>query len=147
MDGFRGIVFRDGPTGHRAALVGGPDIWEVIATLKSGKTRGRRRSPLPRSFSTSPTSKRWSRSATTALSPTRSTGASPQHHRRPMKPTRPHNRKGCCAAVKLLLYKQIDGRPTATPATARRSLDRPPVDPLAGEIASSWFEAPPQQAP
>ncbi|HEU5251898.1 MAG TPA: hypothetical protein VFU16_01050 [Solirubrobacterales bacterium] len=40
MEGFRGIVFRDGPTGCRAALVGGPDIWEVMATLKSGKARG-----------------------------------------------------------------------------------------------------------
>jgi hypothetical protein len=40
MEEFRGIVFRDGPTGHRAALVGGPDVWEVMVTLKSGKTRG-----------------------------------------------------------------------------------------------------------
>lgn len=39
MEEFRGIVFRDGPTGRRAALAGGPDIWEVMATLKSGKTR------------------------------------------------------------------------------------------------------------
>lgn len=40
MEEFRGIVFRDGPTGRRAALVGGPDIWEVMAILKSGKTHG-----------------------------------------------------------------------------------------------------------
>jgi len=40
MEEFRGIVFRDGPTGRRAALVGGPDIWEVMATLKSGKSCG-----------------------------------------------------------------------------------------------------------
>ena len=40
MEDFRGIVFRDGPTGRRAALVGGPDIWELISTLKSGKARG-----------------------------------------------------------------------------------------------------------
>ncbi len=28
-----GIVFRPGPTGRRAALSGGPDVWEVIAAL------------------------------------------------------------------------------------------------------------------
>jgi hypothetical protein len=28
-----GITFRPGPTGRRAALVGGPDVWEVIETL------------------------------------------------------------------------------------------------------------------
>jgi hypothetical protein len=27
------IVFRSGPTGRRAALAGGPDIWEIIAAL------------------------------------------------------------------------------------------------------------------
>jgi hypothetical protein len=30
-----GIVFRPGPTGRRATLAGGPDVWEVIAALKS----------------------------------------------------------------------------------------------------------------
>lgn len=35
-----GIVFRGGPTGRRAALAGGPDVWELIFTLKSGKARG-----------------------------------------------------------------------------------------------------------
>lgn len=38
MDEFRDIIFRDGPSGHRAALAGGPDIWELMATLKGGKT-------------------------------------------------------------------------------------------------------------
>ena len=28
-----GITFRAGPTGRRAGLVGGPDVWEVIDTL------------------------------------------------------------------------------------------------------------------
>ena len=28
-----GIVFRPGPTGRRAALAGGPDVWEVIGAL------------------------------------------------------------------------------------------------------------------
>jgi hypothetical protein len=40
MEEFRGIVFRDGPTGRRAALVSGPDVWELMLTLKSGTARG-----------------------------------------------------------------------------------------------------------
>lgn len=28
-----GVVFRPGPTGRRAALSGGPDIWEVVGSL------------------------------------------------------------------------------------------------------------------
>ncbi len=28
-----GITFRPGPTGRRAGLIGGPDVWEVIDTL------------------------------------------------------------------------------------------------------------------
>ena len=30
-----GVIFRSGPTGRRAALVGGPDVWEVIRAIKS----------------------------------------------------------------------------------------------------------------
>lgn len=38
MDEHPGIVFRDGPAGRRAALVGGPDVWEVIEVIReSGK--------------------------------------------------------------------------------------------------------------
>jgi hypothetical protein len=33
-----GVVFRDGPTGRRAGLVGGPDVWEVIRAVKSART-------------------------------------------------------------------------------------------------------------
>ncbi len=40
MDEHPGILFRGGPTGRRAALAGGPDIWELMATLKRGKARG-----------------------------------------------------------------------------------------------------------
>jgi hypothetical protein len=40
MDEHPGIVFRGGPTGRRAALAGGPDIWELLATLKQGMARG-----------------------------------------------------------------------------------------------------------
>ncbi|MGN6254993.1 MAG: hypothetical protein ACTHO8_08455 [Solirubrobacterales bacterium] len=40
MDEHPGVVFRGGPTGRRAALAGGPDVWEVMAALKGGKARG-----------------------------------------------------------------------------------------------------------
>ena len=30
-----GIMFRPGPTGRRAALSGGPDVWEVVAALNA----------------------------------------------------------------------------------------------------------------
>jgi hypothetical protein len=30
-----GIMFRPGPTGRRAALVSGPDVWEVIGALQA----------------------------------------------------------------------------------------------------------------
>ena len=33
-----GIVFRDGPTGRRAGLVGGPDVWEVVRAVRSART-------------------------------------------------------------------------------------------------------------
>ena len=29
-----GIVFKSGPAGRRAALAGGPDVWEVVAALR-----------------------------------------------------------------------------------------------------------------
>jgi uncharacterized protein (DUF433 family) len=35
-----GIVFRDGPAGRRAALAGGPDVWEVIETVKGTGRHG-----------------------------------------------------------------------------------------------------------
>lgn len=40
MDEHPGIVFRAGPTGRRAALVSGPDVWEVLLTIRIGKARG-----------------------------------------------------------------------------------------------------------
>ncbi|MBK5288452.1 MAG: hypothetical protein JJE46_08290 [Acidimicrobiia bacterium] len=33
-----GITFRDGPTGRRAGLAGGPDVWEIIAVLRDYAT-------------------------------------------------------------------------------------------------------------
>jgi uncharacterized protein (DUF433 family) len=40
MEDHSGIVFRDGPSGRRAALAGGPDVWEVIETLKGSGLTG-----------------------------------------------------------------------------------------------------------
>ncbi|HUN78385.1 MAG TPA: hypothetical protein VMU32_05660 [Solirubrobacteraceae bacterium] len=36
MEEHPGVVFRDGPTGRRAGLSGGPDVWEVIAAVRAG---------------------------------------------------------------------------------------------------------------
>ena len=35
MDEHPGIVFRAGPAGRRPGLVGGPDVWEVVAVHRS----------------------------------------------------------------------------------------------------------------
>ena len=35
-----GIVFRDGPSGRRAGLAAGPDVWEVVAALAETEQRG-----------------------------------------------------------------------------------------------------------
>ncbi|WP_045879482.1 hypothetical protein [Pseudofrankia sp. DC12] len=32
-----GIVFRNGATGRRAGLVGGPDVWEVVRAVRSAR--------------------------------------------------------------------------------------------------------------
>lgn len=40
MDEHPGIVFKDGPSGHRAALAYGPDIWEVVKALREVDERG-----------------------------------------------------------------------------------------------------------
>ncbi len=37
---FPGVVFRDGATGRRAALALGPDVWEVVRTLREVDERG-----------------------------------------------------------------------------------------------------------
>lgn len=31
---YPGIVYKDGPTGRRASLAGGPDVWQVIRALR-----------------------------------------------------------------------------------------------------------------
>lgn len=40
MDAHPGIVFRDGPSGRRAAIAGGMDVWEMIATVKDQSAKG-----------------------------------------------------------------------------------------------------------
>ncbi len=35
-----GIVFKDGPTGRRAAVAFGPDVWEVVKFLREVDERG-----------------------------------------------------------------------------------------------------------
>lgn len=35
MDEYPSIVFRPGPAGRRPGLVGGPDVWEVVAVFRS----------------------------------------------------------------------------------------------------------------
>lgn len=42
LDRHPGIVFRDGPAGRRAVLVGGPDVWEVITAARCAPERGER---------------------------------------------------------------------------------------------------------
>jgi hypothetical protein len=39
-DRHPGIVFRDGPAGRRAVVIGGPDVWEVVAAARSAPERG-----------------------------------------------------------------------------------------------------------
>src|SRR4051812_18413619 len=41
MEEHPGVVFRDGPAGRRAGLVGGPDVWEVIIVLRDATPRRR----------------------------------------------------------------------------------------------------------
>lgn len=40
---FPGIVFRNGPTGRRAALAAGPDVWEIVRAIRlaDGEGEGR----------------------------------------------------------------------------------------------------------
>jgi hypothetical protein len=40
IEAFPGIVFRSGPTGRRAGIAGGPDVWEVARDLKGVAREG-----------------------------------------------------------------------------------------------------------
>jgi hypothetical protein len=35
-----GVIFKDGPTGRRAALAFGPDVWEIVKFLREVDERG-----------------------------------------------------------------------------------------------------------
>ena len=37
---FPGVVFRDGPSGRRAGLIAGPDVWEITSALRDSELRG-----------------------------------------------------------------------------------------------------------
>jgi hypothetical protein len=39
-DEFPGVTFRPGPTGRRAGIVGGPDVWEVVRDLRRAREAG-----------------------------------------------------------------------------------------------------------
>ncbi|MHB8620678.1 MAG: ribbon-helix-helix protein, CopG family [Chloroflexota bacterium] len=40
---FPGIIYRDGPTGRRAGLARGPDVWEVVRAFKEASGNEERR--------------------------------------------------------------------------------------------------------
>lgn len=40
---FAGIVYREGPAGRRAGVVGGPDVWELVRAVKHGAAEGEER--------------------------------------------------------------------------------------------------------
>ena len=40
---FPGISYRDGTSGRRAGLVGGPDVWEIVRDLRHTPGRGMKR--------------------------------------------------------------------------------------------------------
>ncbi|CAN5753988.1 hypothetical protein BH23CHL8_BH23CHL8_20840 [soil metagenome] len=40
---FAGVVYRDGPSGRRAGLAGGPDVWEVVRAVRASQGRGEAR--------------------------------------------------------------------------------------------------------
>jgi hypothetical protein len=42
VEEFPGIVFRLGPTGRRAGIAGGPDVWEIARDLKGASREGAR---------------------------------------------------------------------------------------------------------
>jgi hypothetical protein len=37
MSEHPGIMFRPGPTGRRAGLAAGPDVWEIVRAVRSGR--------------------------------------------------------------------------------------------------------------
>jgi hypothetical protein len=46
IEEFPGIVFRPGPTGRRAGIAGGPDVWEIVRDLKGTLSEGTASDPI-----------------------------------------------------------------------------------------------------
>jgi hypothetical protein len=44
-DRHPGIMFRNGPAGRRAVVIGGPDVWEVVGAIRNMPERGEARVP------------------------------------------------------------------------------------------------------
>lgn len=40
IEEFPGVIFRSGPTGRRAGIVGGADVWEIVRDLKGATQEG-----------------------------------------------------------------------------------------------------------
>ena len=40
VEQFPGVIFRSGPTGRRAGIAGGPDVWEIVRDLKGAASEG-----------------------------------------------------------------------------------------------------------
>src|SRR5258708_29323450 len=40
MADYPGVIFKDGPSGRRAALAYGPDVWEIVKFLREIDERG-----------------------------------------------------------------------------------------------------------
>jgi hypothetical protein len=38
MEEHPGVLFRDGPSGRRTVLIGGPDVWEVVRVVQSARS-------------------------------------------------------------------------------------------------------------
>lgn len=34
---YPGVIFKPGPSGRRAALAGGPDVWEIVSALRDAR--------------------------------------------------------------------------------------------------------------
>jgi hypothetical protein len=46
IEEFPGILFRSGPTGRRAGIAGGPDVWEIARDLKAVVAEGTTDDPI-----------------------------------------------------------------------------------------------------
>jgi len=90
MEDHPGIGFRDGPTGRRAGLASGPDVWEVIVALQDFATAGAGAAVAKTAKWLGLTAAQVrTAEATTPRIPTRSTPASPRTSPLPPRPAGP----------------------------------------------------------